>query len=254
LPNLKIDINALVTDQISAANIPPPELDNIPQTVHLENLVLADSPDCQEPIKILIGADYYYDVVTGKIKHLSKKLVAVETIFGWCLQGRNSDNQTSLALSVIVQEKLISDQLKKFWDLEVSSLIDTKQESEVSENQIIKNFESNIKYDEKSKRYRVRLPWKLEARELKDNREIAEKRYTRLRKLFQKNRHLFLEYREVLQNYLKQGIIELVPDSDSDSNNVTFYLPHREVIRKDRPSSQLRIVYDAFILKFSISF
>ncbi|GFR00912.1 uncharacterized protein TNCT_126151 [Trichonephila clavata] len=71
-PNLKIDIDALVTDQISAANIPPPELDNILQTVHLENLVLADSPDCKEPITILIGSDY--DVVTGKIKHLSKKL------------------------------------------------------------------------------------------------------------------------------------------------------------------------------------
>ncbi|GFY76965.1 integrase catalytic domain-containing protein [Trichonephila inaurata madagascariensis] len=184
-PNLKIDIEALVTDQISPANIPPPELDNIPQAVQLENLVLADSPNCQEPITILIGADYYYHVVTGKIKHM------------------------------------------------------------------MKNFESNIKYDEKAKRYKVGLPWKLVARELKDNREIvcAEKRFKWLRKRFQKNPHLFLEYREVLQNYLKQGIIELVPDSlsNSDSNNVTFYLPHREreVIRKDRPSSQLRIVYDA---------
>ncbi|GFQ72723.1 integrase catalytic domain-containing protein [Trichonephila clavata] len=93
-PNLKIDIGALVTDQISAANIPSPELDNISQTVHLENLVLADSPDCQEPITILIGADNYYDVVTGKVKHLSKKLVAVETIIGWRLQGRNGENQT----------------------------------------------------------------------------------------------------------------------------------------------------------------
>ncbi|GFY41999.1 integrase catalytic domain-containing protein [Trichonephila inaurata madagascariensis] len=165
LPNLKLDIHALVTDQISAANIPPPELDNIPQTVQLENLVLADSPDCQEPITILIGADYYYDVVTGKIKHLSKKLVAVETIFGWCLQGRNGENQSSLALSVIVQENLNKDQLKNFWDIEVSGLINSKNESNVFENQIMKNFESNIKYDEKAKRYKVGLPWKLEARE-----------------------------------------------------------------------------------------
>ncbi|GFY61944.1 integrase catalytic domain-containing protein [Trichonephila inaurata madagascariensis] len=199
-PNLKIDIETLVTDQISAANISPPELVNILQAVQLENLVLADSPVCQEPITILIEADYYYNVVTGKIKHLNKKLVAVETIFGWCLQGRNSENQSSLALSVIVQENLILDQLKKFWGLEVSGLIDSKNESDVSENQIMKNFESNIKYNEKAKQYK---------------------------------------------NYLKQGIIELVPDSDSDSNNVTFYLPHREVIRKDSPSSQLRIVYDA---------
>ncbi|GFY72176.1 uncharacterized protein TNIN_435771 [Trichonephila inaurata madagascariensis] len=65
-PNLKIDIEALVADQISAANIPAPELGNIPQAVQLGNLDLADSPDCQEPIKTLIGADYYYDVVTWK--------------------------------------------------------------------------------------------------------------------------------------------------------------------------------------------
>ncbi|GFW99399.1 integrase catalytic domain-containing protein [Trichonephila clavipes] len=101
-PNLKIDIEALVTDQIKAANIPAPELDHIPQAVQLENLVLTDSPDCQEPITILIGANYYYYVVTGKIKHPSKKLVAIETIFGWCLQSRNIENQSSLALSVIV--------------------------------------------------------------------------------------------------------------------------------------------------------
>ncbi|GFS41148.1 uncharacterized protein TNIN_66541 [Trichonephila inaurata madagascariensis] len=55
-PNLKIDKEALVTDQILAANISFPELDNIPQAVQLENLVFADSPDCQEPITILIGA------------------------------------------------------------------------------------------------------------------------------------------------------------------------------------------------------
>ncbi|GFS35892.1 integrase catalytic domain-containing protein [Trichonephila inaurata madagascariensis] len=113
-PNFKLDIEALVTDQILAANIPPPELDNIPQAVQLENLVLADSPDCQGPITILIGADYYYDVVTGKIKHLSKKLVAFETIFGWCLQGRNSENQSSLALSVIVCGDILQKQYSHY--------------------------------------------------------------------------------------------------------------------------------------------
>ncbi|GFY70408.1 uncharacterized protein TNIN_258131 [Trichonephila inaurata madagascariensis] len=71
LPNLKLDIDALVTDQISVTNIPSPELDNIPQAVQLENLVLADSLDCQEPITILIGADYYYDVVTVCVEKLN---------------------------------------------------------------------------------------------------------------------------------------------------------------------------------------
>ncbi|GFX64131.1 hypothetical protein TNCV_2090291 [Trichonephila clavipes] len=43
-----------------------------------------------------------------------------------------------LALSVIVQENLISGQLKKFWEHEVSGLIDSKNESDVSENRIMK--------------------------------------------------------------------------------------------------------------------
>ncbi|GFR00345.1 integrase catalytic domain-containing protein [Trichonephila clavata] len=152
-PTFKIERDALVTDQILVANIPFPELDNVPQAAQLENLVLADSPDSQEPITLLIRADYYYNVVTGKFKHLSKKLLAVEIIFGWCLQGRNSENQISLALSVKVQENLISDRLKKFGDLKVSGLINTKQESGISENQIMKNFESKIKSDEISKQY-----------------------------------------------------------------------------------------------------
>ncbi|GFX70364.1 integrase catalytic domain-containing protein [Trichonephila clavipes] len=135
-----------------------------------------------ETLNLGVMGDYYYDAVTGKDKHLSKKLVAVETIFGWFLQSRNSGNQSSLAPSVIVLENLISDQLKKFWNLEVSGLIDSKNKSDVSENELMKNFESNMKYDEKAKRYKVGLPSKLKARELKDNRKIAEKRFTRLRK------------------------------------------------------------------------
>ncbi|GFV96522.1 reverse transcriptase domain-containing protein [Trichonephila clavipes] len=141
----------------SIGKYPPSELDNIPQAVQLENLVLADSPDCQEPITILIGADYYYDVVTGKIKHLSKKLVVVETIFSWCFEGRNSENQSLLALSVMVQENLISDQLKKFWDLEVSGLIDTKKRMYLSSFQWVDKMSTKLAWELNTGVFRVRL-------------------------------------------------------------------------------------------------
>ncbi|GFY45995.1 reverse transcriptase domain-containing protein [Trichonephila inaurata madagascariensis] len=57
-------------------------------------------------------------------------------------------------------------------------------------------------------------------------------------------------YGHLLQPILKLLSEDLVLDFNrkkrgNDSNNVTFNLPHREVIRKDRPSSLLRIVYDA---------
>ena len=86
--------------------------------------------------------------------------------------------------------------------------------------------------------------WKFEPPELDDNKKIAEARFTELRKRFQKNPDLFFEYRKLLPNYLKEDIIEYVPPSDCESNNVTFYLLHREVISKDRLLSQLHIAFD----------
>ncbi|XP_054706720.1 uncharacterized protein LOC129216531 [Uloborus diversus] len=184
-PDSKIEIEVLVTDEISGSNIPPREVEDFKGMKHLKNMTLADFPESKEPITILIGADYYYNVVTGNIKHLSKALVAVETIFGWCLQGKKSENNFSLMMNVVVENSAISEQIQKFWDLETSGLIDSKQDADPTENDIMRQFESQIKYE--NKRYTVGLPWKLEKRDLKDNWKIAEERFSRLRKRFYRN-------------------------------------------------------------------
>lgn len=57
--------------------------------------------------------------MTGNIKHLSKKLVAVDTIFGWWQQGKTTDNHTPLIFNVIVED-FIFQQIEKFWDIESS--------------------------------------------------------------------------------------------------------------------------------------
>ncbi|XP_054716905.1 uncharacterized protein LOC129226328 [Uloborus diversus] len=241
-PDLKIEIEVLVTDEISGSNIPPPEVEDFKGMKQLKNLTLADFPESKEPITILIGAYYYYNVVTGNIKHLSKTLVAVETIFGWCLQGKKSENNFSLMMNVVVENSAISEQIQKFWDFETSGLIDSKQDADPTENEIMRQFESQIKYE--NKRYTVGLPWKLEKRDLKDNRKIAEERFSRLRKRFYRNPELYFEYKKVIDDYLRQKIIEPVINPDEE-DEVKFYLPHREIIRKERETSKLRIVFDA---------
>ncbi|XP_054706599.1 uncharacterized protein LOC129216409 [Uloborus diversus] len=241
-PDLKIEIELLVTDEISGSNIPPPEVEDSKGMKLLKNMTLADFPESKEPITTLIGADYYYNVVTGNIKHLSKTLVAVETIFGWCLQGKKSENNFSLMMNVVVENSAISEQIQKFWDLETSGLIDSKQDADPTESEIMRQFESQIKYE--NKRYTVGLPWKLEKRDLKDNRKIAEERFSRLRNRFYRNPELYFEYKKVIEDYLRQKIIEPVINTDEE-DEVKFYLPHREIIRKDRETSKLRIVFDA---------
>lgn len=75
-------------------------------------MTLVDSPASKEATTLIIRADYCYDIVKGKIKHLSKIIVAMDTIFGWCLQGKVTDNIDSLMFYVI-EEIFLSEQIKK---------------------------------------------------------------------------------------------------------------------------------------------
>ncbi|GFT86752.1 integrase catalytic domain-containing protein [Nephila pilipes] len=89
---------------------------------HLKGLKLADTTNSDANISVLIGADNYYDVMTGRIKRISRKLVAAESLYGWCLIGisappPNKNSSDSFAMKVVVEED-ISKQLEAFWQLE----------------------------------------------------------------------------------------------------------------------------------------
>ena len=68
----------------------------------------------------------------------------------------------------------------------------------------------------------------------------------RLRKLkerLDKTPHLLNEYDKIFDEYLKLGIIEEV-QTQGDTGQVV-YLPHKEVVKEDRSTTKLRIVFDA---------
>ncbi|KAH7937462.1 hypothetical protein HPB49_012610 [Dermacentor silvarum] len=53
-----------------------------------------------ENIDLLIGGDHYWEIVMGSTKRLSSKLMAVETLFGWTVQGQvGTRNSTGVCCS-----------------------------------------------------------------------------------------------------------------------------------------------------------
>ncbi|GFV60180.1 integrase catalytic domain-containing protein [Trichonephila clavipes] len=82
-PNSSLEIEALETGKISAAHIPPPDIDISIYNTHLKGLKLADTTNSVTNVSVSIGADNYYDVMTVRIKRISRELVADES--GWCL-------------------------------------------------------------------------------------------------------------------------------------------------------------------------
>ncbi|GFX36867.1 integrase catalytic domain-containing protein [Trichonephila clavipes] len=122
------------------------------------------------------------------------------------------------------------EQLKKFRDLEVSGLIDSKNESDVSENQIMKNFESDIKYDEKEKWYKVGLPRKLEANELKDNRK-SQLFVNQALTITLKATKIFEDYSISLHKW--QTNLKSLHKAWQDKEAISDENPHFETVEKD---------------------
>ena len=152
-------------------------------------------------------------------------MVAIQTIFEWCLQGTKNEDMNTMTMNIVVEEGLISEQIKKFWVLATSSLFDLTENSDSFKNEVRKIFEYEIEYQ--NERYIIKLLWNLDKELLNDNRKIAEGMFLRFKKKICRNPELSSEYGNVLQNYLNEGIIE---PSNENSDCVSFYLPHREVM------------------------
>ncbi|RXN24216.1 hypothetical protein ROHU_000842 [Labeo rohita] len=117
-----------------------------------KGLQLADSTDSDThgtELSMLIGADYYWRVVSGQVERITDALVAVESIFGWSVQGLVKMFQVS-------EDALVSQRLKAFWKIE-SIGITMKQTENPEEEEALLKFEKTTQY--KDGRYKVELPW-----------------------------------------------------------------------------------------------
>ena len=110
------------------------------------------------------------------------------------------------------------------------------------EMSVYDKFVQQISFD--GQRYEVGLPWKENHPHLPEHFELCSKRLTGLMRRLKQNPQLLLDYDSVIQDQLRRGIIEMVPDPQKTESDRVHYLPHRGVVRQDKTSSKLRIVYD----------
>ena len=127
--------------------------------------------------------------------------------------------------------------LKAFWDLESLGITP-------SEPSVYDDFTDTIQFN--NGRYEVRLPWRSNQTRLPSNFGLAKQRLEGLLKRLCHNPEVRREYHAVMQEQLQLGIIEKVSDeSPQSTSRAVHYLPHHTVIRKDKTTSKLQIVYDA---------
>ncbi|KAG0443003.1 hypothetical protein HPB47_015394 [Ixodes persulcatus] len=159
---------------------------------------------------LLIGADHFWDIVNGGVKRLDGKLMAVDTILGWTLQGPVTSTSATIyspttgVMRVTVSETNdaeISALLRSFWELEHIGIADKVMKT--SETELRSEFNKSVNCE--NERCQVSLSWNEKVDTLKYNKETAHKRLRSLTARLNKNDTLMGEYDKAIREYLKNG-------------------------------------------------
>ena len=89
---------------------------------------------------------------------------------------------------------------------------------------------------------RISLPWKPNHPRSPDNYSNATKRLGSTFNRLKRNPEVLKEYHEIISDQLQKNVIEKC--DKTNANEQLHNLPHREVIREDKQTTKIRIVYD----------
>nr|CDJ83931.1 Protein of unknown function DUF1759 and Protein of unknown function DUF1758 domain containing protein [Haemonchus contortus] len=201
---------------------------------------------------ILIGNDYFWDFVLSDNFYCHKMPSGyrlLHTTIGDIIVNKQLDIKNSEIISLFASEKELSnpsnhDELSElvsnFWKFETIGILDDPMQSD--DEECLKFFNNTIYYDEKERRYVVKLPFKVDPKLLPNNFTLAFSRLCSQLKVLQQNESYMKRYHAVIMDQLQRRIIEEVPADET--YKPSHYLSHHGVIKKNGNDIKIRCVYD----------
>jgi len=193
---------------------------------------LAD-PNFIEPasIDILLGAEIFFELLTGESMKLSPLVTLHNTNLGWVFTGSAQihdihSQSTSLILHHCDQSA-------------ISLIAQSYSNNFSSESEAEVYFKHNVSRDFLG-RFVVRLPIIQDPLVLGDSKFMAQQRFYNLERKLLKNPSLASDYKEFMTEYLELGHMEVAQKTD----NPTYYLPHHSVFKFNSLTTKMRAVFN----------
>ena len=229
--------------------------------VHLmRSLDMADTIPSQtesSSVELLIGSDYYLDIILSQKIEVQPGLYLLASKLGWILTGRTSEaesrlNETSMLIltygnnitetNVFTSVDTVTPQkpdLEDFWNIEAIGILDDPR---TRNDEVVKqHFKETLKFEDS--RYQMTWAWNEETPDLAVNRELAVGRLKSVVSRMQNKVEVRETFNSIIKDQLEKGVIEKV--DNPVTQNLVHYLPHHAVINPLKPTTKLRIVYDA---------
>jgi len=229
---------------------------DVSRYTHLQGLDFADASvvDGSQPnIDILIGSDFYFEVLTGEVVRGDSGPVAVNSKFGWVVSGPTLEKgeMSDMSVTNLVIEKIgsqipypdnendneLSCALRRFWDIESLGIQDEVDRTKESE------FLPDTRFEESEGRYEIQLPWKNNCTPKLDGYMMCSRRLFQLHSRLKKDEPLLREYDQTIRQQIDSGIIEECEEIQHPEDR-SHFLPHHGVIKQDRQTTKLRVVFD----------
>ena len=214
-------------------------------------------------IDILLGADHHelmYSMkeIPGKSDQPSARLCPL----GWTAVGKVQEtarmeqhhtafhhsyrtSQESIAVgSQQDEDHSLNDMLKRFWDLESIDITPVNSSTaEMSPNEKLAWQKVTESMTFKDGYYEVAVPWKKQRPSLPNNAELAKKRLRSTERKLAKDPEVAAAYQRVINEYLAKNYIRKVPPHEPKPE-CEWLLPHFPVVRPDKETTKVRIVFD----------
>ncbi|XP_064629238.1 uncharacterized protein LOC135488533 [Lineus longissimus] len=197
-------------------------------------------------VDLLIGSDHP-ELTMSLEERIGKpgEPVARKTPLGWTCVGMlhspsNTSNVHFTQAGYTVDRDIDLDTgLKRLWNMDVVHH-ETKELFTKEEQSALDKASASLEYREG--RYQIGIPWKENRPSLPDNRAVAERRLKSLENHLKKKPEVADRYKEVLEANIEKGYIRKVPAEELEQPG--WYLPHFGVVREDRATTKVRVVYD----------
>lgn len=243
-PNFRLSVKAHVQKKLTS--ILPSNKIKFPLWKELEQYNLADPTwDTPGKIDILLSSSVYSKVLKqGLSRGPPGSLIAQDSELGWILSGEiTGKEENSETFNYVTLEGDQNELIKRFWELE-ETIVPKKHFTE--EEQKCEEFYKQSTQRDPEGRYVVRLPFKTSTPQCVNGqtKDIALRRFLNLEKRLTKDSELKRQYVGVINEYLDLGHAEIIPLEQINKPDVV-YLPHHAVIREDKATTKVRVVFDA---------
>ena len=201
------------------------------------------TPGGEYQIHLILGDSTYSRIRTERVfKGNPGEPLVEETTFGWVVHG--GDEYTSDGVCMYLRE--VND-YEKLYSLDVLGVDDREENGQFD---VLRDFKENIARRDDG-RYEVSFPW-IPGAELSSTNELwSRKRLQNVERRFSKNENLRKEYADIIEEQLRWGIVEEVPERPTGER--VFYMPHKPVIKESAVTTRVRIVFDASVKPYLLA-